>query len=734
MFLRPLWRFVTRVTPLPSHTTIRYRAHIDGLRGVAVLLVVFYHAQLFGFHSGFIGVDIFFVLSGFLITTILLRDMESGIFSLGKFWERRIRRILPALVVVVLASVIASYFLILYPPDFHRFGNTVMAQSLFASNVLFMLTDNYFDQPSAHSPLLHTWSLAVEEQFYVLFPLLALWSTRITKWPSLAKLVACVMPQMSKFRKILVLKTNSIKNLGQKEFLFVCIAFLSVCSFLWNVWLVNMVPSSPFTFAPIPEHFFWGTTNSTAGFFLLPSRLWELGVGVLLALNTRRIYSRVYAETLSVLSLVAIALSALCFSETSPFPGLIALLPVLGTAGLIYGNENHATVVGRLLSFRPLIFFGLLSYSLYLWHWPMLVYARMVGASPETTIEKILFVLLMVCVAWLSVRFVEKPFRSKEMLRDRFRVFLFGGFVLVMFFILGFGIARSEYESSKRISQDAKDILRYAGESVPWGSECFRHPDRDERFAKVCRIGDQTLGDQSSFVLWGDSHADALAPVVHEQAERHHVSGVVFAEANCPPVIGAGTRDESLSCDEEKKYAMDYIQKKNIPMIVLIARWNHYITGGTTDKSELLFRDEKITATSSVQSIEVFEKHFLPMVEKLSGEGRRVVVVLQSPEQAGFDPKSIFADVVTTGLPYHGSGVLLSEHVSSQERVNAVIALSLRYPGVIILDPTPSLCGTGPHCPILRNGQYLYRDENHLSTAGANVLDSILEETLFDRE
>jgi len=179
-----------------KNSSIPYRPYIDGLRGIAVIAVVLYHSKLFFTSGGFIGVDIFFIISGFLITSIIIRDLNAGTFSLLGFWERRIRRILPALFIVTFTSVIAAYFLILYPPDYVFFGKTVIAQSMFASNALFMVTDNYFDEHARFSPLLHTWSLSVEEQFYILFPFIVLfsaWFSRRISFPRLKQYWSWVM-------------------------------------------------------------------------------------------------------------------------------------------------------------------------------------------------------------------------------------------------------------------------------------------------------------------------------------------------------------------------------------------------------------------------------------------------------------------------------------------------------------------------------------------------------------
>ena len=278
-----------------SAGALRYRPHIDGLRAIAVLAVILYHAKLLGFTGGFVGVDIFFVISGFLITSIIVRDLREGTFSLLGFWERRARRILPALTVVMLFSIVAAYFVILYPDDYHHFGSSVIAQSVFASNMLFMVSDNYFDPAvTSFSPLLHTWTLSVEEQFYLLFPpvvLLCAWFAR-RRFGSLG---------------------SNIENTSHKRerILFISVVGISAASFLLNVWLVDIRPGAIFKATFLegynPVYF------ANAGFYLLPARAWEFGLGVAVALLSLKIRSSLFAEMVTVAGLVSIVGSVFFF-------------------------------------------------------------------------------------------------------------------------------------------------------------------------------------------------------------------------------------------------------------------------------------------------------------------------------------------------------------------------------------------------------------------------------------
>ena len=294
-----------------------YRADVDGLRALAVIPVVLFHAAL-GFPGGFVGVDIFFVISGYLITTIIAKEMVQGEFQMKNFWERRIRRILPAAAVMSLFVLIAGACILL-PFQFQDLGKSSIAQTLMVSNFYFWQQDGYFAAPSDFEPLLHTWSLAVEEQFYFIFPVLMVFLFK-------------------KGRHHLIRWTS----------------ILFALSFIWSIYGVTHYPS--------------------ATFYLLPARGWELLIGALIALVPMRI-PKAYGlpQILSWTGFALIFYAYTRYSLSTTFPGLSAAPPVLGTALLIIANRDSLTLPGKILALPPIVFIGKISYSLYLWHWPLLV-------------------------------------------------------------------------------------------------------------------------------------------------------------------------------------------------------------------------------------------------------------------------------------------------------------------------------------------------------------------------
>jgi len=346
-------------------TVIAYRPEIDGLRTLAIVPVVLFHAGMPGLAGGFVGVDVFFVISGYLITSILSREMERGRFSLLDFYERRARRILPALLLVIAVSTPFAIWLLL-PYQLVDYGQSLIATMLFVSNILFFLESNYFAPDSALKPLLHTWTLAVEEQFYLLFPLL-LWLI----WP-----------------------------LGRR----------------WTVIILAAISM----FSLVSAEILW-RQSLTAAFFLTPGRVWELLVGSLLALSTRppaQMVGRSMREGLSALGLALIAASVALLSQQVPYPSLFTIAPVAGAA-LIIAFAAPDTVTGRLLSLRPMVGVGLISYSAYLWHQPMFAFVKLwLGERPSIEMSALL-VAATFAVAAASWRWVEQPFRNRTVFPPR---------------------------------------------------------------------------------------------------------------------------------------------------------------------------------------------------------------------------------------------------------------------------------------------------------------------------
>ena len=457
---------------------LKYRPDIDGLRAIAVLAVVLYHYGIGALPGGFVGVDIFFVISGYLITGIIQKEIERGVFTFSGFYERRIRRIFPALFAMLLATLFVGAWVLL-PSDLVRLGNGTLATLLFASNVLFWRQSGYFDTGSEYNPLLHTWSLAVEEQFYIGLPILLILLHRYAKGWLKPTLVVC-----------------------------------TIVSFELCVWIQGLRPS--------------------ATFFLSPFRAWELllggwlAVGVVPAIQGARMRLVVSAVALLLL------LCSLWWIKAGPaFPGWQAALPVLATAALLHAGAHGSSAVQRLLSLRPLVFVGLISYSLYLWHWPLAVFVRYRNAmAPLAPGEGWELLLVAVLLASASYRWVETPFRHRKSSTVSARpVRLFAAAAGAMAALATVSlIVKLDRGWQQRFSAEVVALDQARQPEIPYKECDKRTPVID---STACRIGDEH--EPPTVLLWGDSHALAWAPAIDKVLRSRRAGGTLALHSACPP-------------------------------------------------------------------------------------------------------------------------------------------------------------------------------------------------------
>jgi peptidoglycan/LPS O-acetylase OafA/YrhL len=466
---------------------MKYRAEIDGLRAVAVVPVVLFHAGLPGGTGGFIGVDIFFVISGYLISKIIASEISEHRFSLARFYERRARRILPAFLFVVAITTLAALILLL-PQDLAAFGRTLTAASLSGSNIFFWWeAGDYFADKSDLKPLLHTWSLGVEEQFYIVFPLILLGLRWLRGW-----------------------------------------RFLNLA--VWSGLVLSLALA------------IYGTRTFTiATFYLLPTRAWELLAGTVLAIGAVPAFSRrLHAEIAATLGLIAIALAVTFYDSRTPFPGLAAIPPVLGAALIIHsGSGPWQTAVGRLLAHPVLRGIGLISFSLYLWHWPLIVFAKYYFIRPDVAIMAAVVVAGFV-LAYLSWRFVEQPFRHPQRDRSPLRPLIAASLGIVL--ASGAGVALSATHGLPgRVSPQ---IVAFSDKSTHQGPrrDCGFAFDKRRTIDTLCVLGAPATAP--SFVIVGDSHGDAMAPAVFEAAAAVGRAGYQITATGYRPVIGYEKKGE----------------------------------------------------------------------------------------------------------------------------------------------------------------------------------------------
>jgi peptidoglycan/LPS O-acetylase OafA/YrhL len=335
-----------------------HRLDIDGLRALAVIPVIFFHVGFTKFVGGFVGVDVFFVISGYLITRIINRELQQGRFSLAEFYRRRVLRIFPALFAMfAVTTIIASFFLL--PLELVRYCESLISAAGFGSNIYFNFQPSgYFNGESATKGLLHTWSLSVEEQFYLFWPVI---------------LAVAHAKSFNRVRQISI--------------------FIIAISFAYSVWLVS--------------------TGSTSGFFLIPSRAWELMIGALIAvIPAARNENRWLREILSVSGILAILYCVRRYTSGTDFPGLAALAPCLGAAAIIYAGGSGTSLGAKFLSLRPIVFIGKISFSLYLWHWPVIFFVEVGLMRQQTLPIQLGEIFASLVLGYVSWRYVEQPFRT----------------------------------------------------------------------------------------------------------------------------------------------------------------------------------------------------------------------------------------------------------------------------------------------------------------------------------
>jgi peptidoglycan/LPS O-acetylase OafA/YrhL len=546
-----------------------YRADIDGLRAISVLLVLFFHLGI-GVHGGFIGVDVFFVISGYLITGIILSEITAGQFSLLDFYERRARRILPALITVVLMVMLAGYFL-LYPDDYTTLGKSAVAALGAASNFFFLFNTGYFDAPAQTEPLLHTWSLGVEEQFYLV-------------WPTFLLLASKLMGK-SRPRWIVLL------------------AVIAIASFGAAVRQVEVDPK--------------------AAFYLPYTRAWELAMGALLHFLPP--WRSRMTEALPLLGVAAILWSAFTLTAEQPFPGLNAVAPTIGAALVIYPNR---TLAGAALGFiAPL---GLVSYSLYLWHWPLIVFWRIyTNGAVLTAGESVAIITAALALSVLSWRYIEQPAR-----RIRFRRTLplllsadVAAAAILAPVVLTGGLPFRVPQETRALGTLEQRWEWKCPENIALGLPGYPSTTVAGR---SCVGGAPWATASHHAILWGDSIAESTMPLLDVAGRRYDTS---IALANtCPAILHKGVARRywperpayNEFCDAQRAALLKLLHDTpHIDLIVLQASWTYL--AHELDVSDSDQRSEKM-------GLRIIRSGFADLLPRLIVPGRKVILLGDFPD------------------------------------------------------------------------------------------------------
>ena len=618
----------------------KYQQFIDGLRAIAVGAVILFHLFPTALRGGFVGVDVFFVISGYLITGQIRQQIESGRFSIGSFYARRIRRIAPPLLLMLLVSACAAMVL-LKPEDMQSFAKSLLAQPLSLQNFVFLAEGEYF-RGADTKPLLHTWSLAIEEQFYVFWPLLLLLLRRM-RHANLLPLIAVLM-------------------LG---------------SFVVNNQLIGLSPKS--------------------SFFLLPTRAWELAFGGVAALLHERRdgfwqLPQAGAATASSLGVLLVLFSILYIDSTMAFPGNVALIPVVGAfLVLLYGGAGRPTQAA--LTSRPMIAIGLVSYPLYLWHWPVLAYMHHAGWSTTTPSGVALFLALTVGLTLLSHRFVETPIRQRRWLASTRALCAAVGLCFAALAVFALQAIQTQ-GALYRFNPQARPYLGTSFDAQD--ARCgfvFRtmHPK-----AEVCELV-PAADSTRRVMLWGNSHADMWSAALSELARTRDIALFLNAK-NCrgtddSPFCGLAVQDRILK---------DLVELR-VTDVILASTWHK--SYGIADAD--------------------FEAALRSQVDRIAALGLRVWLVIDVPVAPQFDP--LVAYRKSPGHPVPGT-IPAADHQPQHDREMRLFQdLQLRHPAQVrIIDTRDVFCDSA-QCVAGRDGQVWYRDDGHLTNTGARAGAKLFE-------
>ena len=637
-----------------------HRPDIDGLRGVAILGVVLFHISPALLPNGFFGVDLFFVISGYLISELIFRQVAAQDFSLANFYMRRVLRLFPALIVVLSAALAAGWYC-LYPNELRSFGGLLATSSTFTVNLQLAITDDYFRPSSYLVPLLHLWSLAVEEQFYLLWPPLLLCALR-RRWPLLP-----------------------------------LILLLAVASFA--------------------AHCVAAGGTEIHSYYLMPLRWWELAAGAILAHPATQVLQGKYLDSrgrnvLSVLGFSAFVL-VVCHhqQDAAATPGAFALLPVLAaTAMLAAGRQAW---VNRWLLTHPLAAnLGKISYPLYLWHWPLLCLATLFNYdAPPTLTTSVSLTVIALLLAWATYRFVETPLRY-----TRHRRAAVIGMTAAMGMLALLGIAvHGQYVHGRLFSP------RIAAVDAARSDSHF--PSRDWFTVRHGFRLNSMPGNAPGTVLFiGDSHIQeywSRLVRLHQTPAQPIMSAIFVTEASCPPLPGINRYGLGQSCEHVFNYAMALAQQPQIKRVVLGAFWEVSLLNLKPDfgpKHSLYRIDDAQTTPLTVASpqMDAVFQELTRSLAQLRAQGKQVTILLSTPAGQALDPIHQLPDRITLQWPHANTAISRAAFAASirpvSQRLRAVAAAS----GAQIIDPLDDLCNAG-QCPSqMADGQPIYKDNNHL--------------------
>lgn len=651
---------------------MKYRKDIDGLRSLAVLPVLFFHAGFSLFSGGYVGVDIFFVISGFLITQILLQELAEQRFSIVRFYQRRARRILPALCSVLLFTTLFAAFII--PPElFREYGQSLVSVGIFASNIFFYLETGYFGFAAEKMPLLHTWSLAVEEQFYIFVPPL-----------------------------LYLLYRAGLSVLG------IVFVLLSLVSLGWSQYLLH-------------------DQQQGSSFFLIMSRAWELFAGSLIAIYQldKRQVSPVKAQGSSLLGLGMIIGSIFLYQSQTLFPGVSALLPVIGTF-LIISFCRQGTWVYRLLALTPMVWIGLISYSLYLVHQPVFALSRFLTIAEPSGLVFTGLILLSIVLAYGNYRYVERPFRQPGRFSNKF-ILISAAIGCVLVVTVGLVV----HVTQGLPGRYGEVHLASSIEPSPKRAKCHAE-GASLNAADACQLSGPY---STSWAVLGDSHGVELAYELGKRLEQLQTGLTQYTLSSCPPALRHKLK--MPGCSQWQSDVVNLISTDHsVTTVVLIFRASAFLAGKDIkhypevpdEDRSFEFEFDGVDVTKE-QSYRMFWENYQHLVDQFLAAGKKVILIDPLPElpldiRQLIYPKELFSGQYhlplenTTSLKFY-----LNRNKFILQQLNAMPAT----PSLLKVSPLPVFCNT-EYCSAVKNNKSLYFDDDHPSLYGAGLLADYLIE------
>jgi peptidoglycan/LPS O-acetylase OafA/YrhL len=652
----------------------KYRTDIDGLRAIAVLAVVGFHAFPGWMRGGFVGVDVFFVISGFLISTIIFGSLQRNSFSFSEFYSRRIRRIFPALLLILSAVGVFGWFA-LYADEYRQLGKHIAGGAAFIFNFLVWNETGYFDSSADRKPLLHLWSLGIEEQFYIFWPLI-LWIS----W--------------------------------KRRFNLISITLAVTCiSFALNVFCISR--------------------NVTATFYSPLTRFWELSTGSMLAyvtlLHQRRPIAVPFAspDIQSVVGAALLGLGIALITRQTDFPGWWAILPTVGTA-LMISAGMRAWLNRKILSNGLLVWIGLISYPLYLWHWPLLSFARILKGQTPSPAVRMACVAIAMALAWLTYTVVEKPLRFGVNGWAK-TIALFASMALVC--ILGIAcFLANGWPERMRISPVMGASLFEPNPHEPFHDrECDRLFPMFKDFS-ACLLSTPAPPD---VLLLGDSHSNHFYKSMARRLNDHVVMNV--AQFSCLP-FSSQTHQMDDNCSEKFAATLQFVVgSRSIKTVYLAGYWAYLAAGGFGAEQD----GWRLPRPMTMEELNSFERNAEQLLSSLSNSGKQIVLILDVPDLT-FSPRSCVAVEGSSLVKYRSKGAsndpgvcLMTRRVYEGRVAEFDAALSrtiAKFPEVKIYSPRPLFCDH-EFCRAIEDNVFLYYSCDHLTIAGADmVVDDLVKQ------